>query len=54
MAVCVSRGEGVWAKKLKPSYRGLVSGATRETVMEDGGEGWCGAVVKLAVVWLSH
>jgi hypothetical protein len=42
-------GEGVWAKRLKPSYCGLISGAPCEMAKGDGVEGWCGGAYEVAV-----
>jgi len=42
-------GEGVWAKRSKPSHHGLISGAPYETAKGDGAEGWCGGVYEVAV-----
>ena len=41
-------GEGVWAKKSKPSRRGSISGAPYKTAKGDGAEGWCGGVYEVA------
>ena len=43
-------GEGVWAKRLKPSRRGSISGAPCKTAKGDGVEGWCSGVYEVAVV----
>ena len=43
-------GEGVWAKKSKPSRRGSISGAPRKTAKGYGAEGWCGGVYEVVVV----
>ena len=43
-------GEGVWAKRPKPSRRGSISGALCETAKGDGAEGWCGGAYEVVVV----
>ena len=43
-------GEGVWAKRLKPSRCGLILGALCKTAKGDGAEGWCGGVYEVAAV----
>ena len=43
-------GERVWAKKLKPSCRGSVSGTPCEMAMQDGAYGWCGGMCEVVVV----
>jgi hypothetical protein len=42
-------GEGVWAKKLKPSCHSSILGAPYKTAKGDGAEGWCGGVYEVAV-----
>jgi hypothetical protein len=43
-------GEGVCAKRPKPSRRGSISGAPCETAKGDGAEGWCGGAYEVVVV----
>jgi hypothetical protein len=47
-------GERVWAKKLKPSCRGSVSGTPCEMAMQDGAYRWCGGMCEVVVVVGSH
>ena len=43
-------GEGVWAKRPKPSCRGSILWAPCKTVKGDGAEGWCGGAYEVAAV----
>jgi hypothetical protein len=43
-------GEGVWAKKSKPSHHGSILGAPHKMAKGDGAEGWCGGVYEVAAV----
>jgi hypothetical protein len=43
-------GEGVWAKRLKPSHHGSILGAPYETAKGDSAEGWCGGVYEVVGV----
>jgi hypothetical protein len=51
MGCCVRKceeGDGVWAKKLKPSCRGSILAAPCEMTKGDGAEGWYGGVYEVA------